>query len=189
MGFPGSPGRDFKEGLNKALTDTGKSSIDFGSGIWQSVVTLQKNRNEYAHKGGKLVDRFPQVPVVEHAIETMRLAIHDIYKRAGKQSPSWVDFDESSGWPQTGGIVMGSAHVSLIGPGVDPAAPETLRIVLVTQSGEEKATEFLAGETPIEDVLEKVEDRIGSLNVPFSGVRVYRGTNLLHEERLDMRGY
>ena len=57
----------------------------------------------------------------------MRLAIHDIYKRAGKQSPSWVDFDESSGWPQTGGIVMGSAHVSLIGPGVDPAAPETLR--------------------------------------------------------------
>jgi hypothetical protein len=182
------PGRDFKEGLKKTFTDAGKPTPDFGSGIWQGVLRIKDDhRNDYAHVGGKIVDLFPKVVVAEDAIRTIREAIHDVYAMMGKQSPSWVDTDQSSGWP-TSGNSRATAHLTLVRGQLDQNASDTLRIVLVTEEGNEKVTDYFPGTTPEEDVYEQVEDLLGRLGVPFSRVRVYRGPDLLYKEDFDMRG-
>jgi hypothetical protein len=83
---------------------------------------------------------------------------------------------------------MGTAHLTLLRGGVDKDAPETFRIALVTENGDEKVTDYFSGITPEGDVYEQVEDLLGSLNVPFSGVRIYQGRNLIYEDQLDVRG-
>lgn len=130
-----------------------------------------------------LSDRFPPIEVADEAIKTIREAIRDIYGRAGKASPKWVNLDESGGWPQTRGVGISMAHLT-VSRGGDPNAPDTYRIVLVTKTGEEKPTIYLAGTTPEEDLSEEVEDLLGRLKVPFSCVRVYRGQDLIHQENI-----
>jgi hypothetical protein len=113
LSVPELPDRIFREGLKKALNKAGRPAINFGSGLWQRVLKLQESRNDYTHMGGKLINRLPPVSVAEHAIITIREAIHDIYGRMGTPSPSWVDADQSGGWPQTGGF-SATAHLTLI---------------------------------------------------------------------------
>lgn len=187
LGVSQLPDRTFKEGLKKALAALGKPAIDFGSGLWQRVLQIRESRNDYTHVGAAVINLFPAVRVAEEAIGVMREAIHDIYARMDKTSPVWVNFDSSAGWPQIGGIT-GTAFPSIYQAGTDLTAPETFRIVLVTVEGAEKPTEYLAGTTPQEDLSDKVEDLIGRLNVPFRGVRIYQGPNLIYDEPLDMRG-
>jgi hypothetical protein len=187
LSVPELPDRIFKEGLKKALNKAGRPAIDFGSGLWQRVLKLQESRNDYTHMGGKLINRLPPVSVAEHAIITIREAIHDIYGRMETPSPSWVDADQSGGWPQTGGF-SATAHLTLVRGQLDQNAPETFRIALVTEAGVEKVTDFFPGKTPEEDVLEQVEDLLGRLNAAFSGVRVYQGPTLIYEEIIDVRG-
>lgn len=187
LGLLELPDRVFKEGLKKALNDAGKTPIDFGSGLWQDVLNIQKFRNNYIHIGGKLMDLYPLPSAAEDAIKIIREAIHDIYRRMGKSSPKWVALDESGGWPQPGGFRM-TGHLTVSRVGADPNAPDTYSIVLVTETGEEKPTIYLAGTTPEEDVFEEVEDLLGRLNVPFSAVRVYRGPDLIYEDNFDMGG-
>ena len=178
-------GNDFRQSLDGEFDKKGIARLDFGSGVWGTISSKTKDaRKIYAHYGVKLSDRFPQVSIAEDAIETIRKAIHDIYARMGKQSPVWVDFDESAGWP-TGGSV-GLPTVAAMG--ADPNDPNTLRIALVTEDGAEKVTNTFPGVTPEEDVFGHVEDLLGKLNAPFREVRVYRGSNLLGSEALEMRG-
>jgi hypothetical protein len=182
------PGNDFRRSLDEEFDKRGISRLNFGSGLSGKISSKTKDaRKIYAHYGVKLSDRFPQVSIAEDAIQTIREAIHDIYGRMGRQSPVWVDFDDSTGWPQTGGF-SATAHPTLLRGKVDQNAPGTLRIALVTESGDEKVTDYFPGTTSEEDGFEQVEDLLGRLNVPFSAVRVYRGPNLLNEEKLDMRG-
>jgi hypothetical protein len=181
-------GNDFRRGLDEEFDKRGISRLNFGSGVWGKISSKTKDaRKIYAHYGVKLSDRFPQVSIAEEAIQTIREAIHDIYGRMGKQSPVWVDFDGSAGRPQTGGF-QATAHLTLLRGQLDQNAPETLRIAPVTEIGDEKVTDYFPGTTPEQDVYEQVEDLLGRLNSPFSAVRIYRGSNLLDEEKLDMRG-
>jgi hypothetical protein len=76
----------FKEDLNAALRQTGKTAIDFGSGLWQHVLQIRDSRHEYAHSGVSISDRFPSVSVAEDAIAKIREAIRDIYTKLGKQT-------------------------------------------------------------------------------------------------------
>lgn len=97
--------------------------MNFGSGLSGKISSKTKDaRKIYAHYGVKLSDRFPQVSIAEDAIQTIREAIHDIYGRMGRQSPVWVDFDDSTGWPQTGGF-SATAHPTLLRGKVDQNAP------------------------------------------------------------------
>ena len=177
----------FKEGLKIALANAAKAPIDFGSGLWQRVLSVQDLRNIYSHAGLKLGDHFPPLTVAENAIVTIRAAVNDMYLRMGKAAPRWVDFDQSNGW--TGGPGSGAlGHLTLARGQLDQNAPDTLRIALVTADEQEKVTDFFPGSTPESDVLEQVEDLLGRLNVSFIAVRVYRGPELLYEEDLDARG-
>jgi hypothetical protein len=179
----------FRRSLDEEFDKKAIARLDFGSGVWSRINSKTKDaRKKYAHFGVTLSDRFPSIEVAEDAIKTIREAIHDIYARMGKPSPKWVNLDESGGWPQTRGVGISMAHLAVSRTGADPNAPDTYRIVLVTETGEEKPTIYLAGTTPEEDVFEEVEDLLGRLNVAFSAVRVYRGQDLIYEENLDMRG-
>jgi hypothetical protein len=178
-------GNDFRRSLDDEFDKKAISRLDFGSGIWGKISSKTKDaRKKYTHFGVDISDRFPPVSIAEEAIKTIREAIHDIYGKMGRQSPAWVDFDEAKGWPI--GVSFGFATVTAAG--ADPNDPNTLRIALVTEDGAEKVTNTFPGSTPKEDVFGHVEDLLGRLNVPFREVRVYRGSNLLGSEALDMRG-
>jgi len=181
-------GNDFRRSLDEEFDKKAIPRLDFGSGVWCKINSKTKEaRKKYAHFGVDISDRFPPVSVAEEAIETIREAIHDIYAKVGKQCPIWVDADKSDGWTSTGGFQM-TAHATVLRGQPNPDAPDTYRIVLVTENHEKKATDYFPGTTPEEDVYEQVEDLLGRLNVPFIGVRVYRGLALLYKEDFEMRG-
>src|SRR6476661_10749130 len=87
--------RDFKESLHDEFDKRNIPRLDFGSGLWQEIVTVKGYRKRFVHSGVSISDRFPPVSIAEEAIATIRKAIHEIYARVGKQSPRWVDHDQS----------------------------------------------------------------------------------------------
>lgn len=186
LSVEGFRGRDFKRDLNDELRAQGRPKMDFGTGVWGllSSRTL-KHRTEYAHAGVRLSDRFPPVSHAETAIAWVREAIHDIYARAGKISPKWVNHDQSPGWPRSG-TQFGVPTVTR--QGADPDDPATVRIALVTPEGQEKTTDYLSPGTSDDEIYGCIEEILANLNAPFAAVRAYRGANLVHDEPLEMRG-
>ena len=73
----------FKNDLKRAIEQAGKTPIDFGSGLWQTILNIKDRRDEYTHIGGRVLDRFPPVSVAEEAIGKIREAIHDIERDGG----------------------------------------------------------------------------------------------------------
>jgi len=78
----------FKDDVNAALGQAGKTAIDFGSGPWQRILKIRDSRHEYAHSGVSISDRFPPVSVAEDAVAKIRESIRDIYTRLGKHVPA-----------------------------------------------------------------------------------------------------
>lgn len=186
LGVKRFKGRDFKRDLNKELQARGKPTIDFGSGVWGRLsCKLMKGRNEYAHSGVQLADRFPPVSHADDAIAWVREAIRDIYRRMDKTPPTWVDHDQSNGWQAGGSRCSGS--LTAVRKGADFSRPDVVKIVLVAEEGEEKISEFLPSTAADEELYERVEDVVGNLNASFAGVRAYRGSQLVYDEKLEIR--
>ena len=80
----------FKEDVHTAFRQAGKTANDFGSGLWQCILEIRDSRNEYAHSGVSISDRFPSVSVAEDAIAKSREAIRDIYTKLVIQTTAWV---------------------------------------------------------------------------------------------------
>jgi hypothetical protein len=177
----------FKDDVKAGLLKAGKPPIDFGSGLWQDIMTIRDVRGRYAHAGVTVLDRFPPVQIADHAIANIREAIRDIYQRIGKQIPAWVANDSSTGWPQTSGFRM-TAHATLVHAGANRNDPNSFNISLVTPEGVDKETVWLPPNTPEEDIMDEIERLVGGLNVPFKGVRVKQGQNIYYEEDFDMPG-
>jgi hypothetical protein len=178
---------DFRRSLDAEFAGKGLTPLDFGSGLWQKINTLIKGyRTTFAHAGVDIKDRFPPVLVAVEAVETIRQAIHDIYAKTGKSSPPWVDLNQSDGWPQTRGGGM-QAHLTVLEGPIDKGAPNVFKISLVTPAGDEKETRWLPENTPMDEIMDRVEQILGGLNVPFKGIRVYRGQDLLVDENFEMR--
>jgi hypothetical protein len=115
---------------------------------------------------------------------TIRKAIHEIYAQVRNQPPRWIDHDQSEGWPRRGGM---SGHVMVSYAEADPETPGVVKIVLVTQRGEEKLTRSLPPTTSDDEVFWWVEDYLGKLNFPFNAIRVYRGSDLILDENIEVR--
>jgi hypothetical protein len=178
---------DFKRGINDELANQNRPRIDFGSGIWQLVGTRTlQNRNKYTHSGVQIADRFPPLSHAEEAVADVRDAVRDIYARVGKVPPAWIESDSSSGWPRQGGGMMGTPTMTR--QGADPNNPGTIKITLIFPDGREQPVEYLPSDTPEETILGVVEDILGKLNSSFTGIRVYRGATLLHDESIEVRG-
>jgi hypothetical protein len=180
--------RDFKESLNAEFDKRNIPRLNFGSGLWQEInTTVKNNRKRFVHSGVTISDRFLPVLLAEEAIVTIRKAIQDIYARVGKHSPRWIDNDQSEGWQERRIGTGLSGHLTVSNAGAHPETPGVVKIVLVTEQGEEKATRYLPPTASDDEVFWWVEDYLGKLNVPFKAIRVYRGQDLILDENIEVR--
>ncbi|MEZ4222617.1 MAG: hypothetical protein R3B13_16875 [Polyangiaceae bacterium] len=138
-------------------------------------------RKAYVHLNAKQDDLFPTTAAADLAIHVTREAVTDIYRRASKPVPAWLQDDSDRGFDVRPPV---SAHACVIRAGADSEAPDTIRIVYV-RDGSEYVTEYLPADT---DPIPHVDALVGSLNVPVSAVRAYRGTTLLVDRPLRLRG-
>jgi hypothetical protein len=79
------------------------------------------------------------------------------------------------------------AHATVLDAGAKPDTPGVVKIVLVTPEGEERIARYLQPSTSDDDAFWWVDDYVGRLNYPFKAVRVYRGSNLIHDEDIEAR--
>ena len=79
------------------------------------------------------------------------------------------------------------AHLTVLEGPIDKDAPDVIKISLVTRAGHEKETRWLPENTPTDEIMDRVDQRLDRLNVPFKGIRVYRGQDLLVDENFEMR--
>jgi hypothetical protein len=180
--------RDFKESLHNEFDKRNIPRLDFGSGLWQEINTKVKgHRNRFMHSGVSISNRFPPVSIADDAILTIRKAVHEIYAALGKQAPRWIDHDQSAGWQGPRPGITGSVHSTLLHAGATPETPGVVKIVLVTEQGEEKVPRYLPPTTSDDEAFWWVEDYLGKLNVPFRAIRVYRGQDLILDENIEVR--
>lgn len=172
----------FKENLVRAVKRAGLSALEWGRGVWQRVSELQDQRNSLMHRFATEHDLFPDAEVADEAIEIVREAVKAIYEHARKPVPGWIDDREDRGWASLG--LMGSVSLTVIEAGVDPEADDTIRVLYVRE-GEENTTQVMAPEKDWKVEVEKIRTNI---RVPISGLRAYRGKELIYEEKVRMRG-
>lgn len=86
-------GARFKDDIVNAMEKMGLQKINWSNGIWQEVLNLKKLRNSYTHINILQEHLFPEIIVADNTIKLVREAAKDIYKRAGKDIPKWLDDD------------------------------------------------------------------------------------------------
>ncbi len=175
-------GYSFRVNLDKALANKSLPAIDWGRGIWQKVTQIQNIRKDYVHRFLALSDMFPSSNVADDAIAVVRNAIKDIYARAGKIHPDWVDICEAKGWDTQSQMGMPTLAQAHFGASFDD--PNTKRIFIVI-NGEEKLTSvFPSGH----DTSKEVSELLMSVNVPIEAILIYDCGELVEEKRVMMRG-
>jgi hypothetical protein len=171
-------GRRFKENLDQAVSDAGLSRLDWSSGVWQRVRALQDARRSCVHLNISQADLFAPATSATEAIACVRDAIAAIYSHASKPVPNWVgdDGDRARGFHV---CATATAHASVIRVGVNPDAPDTIRIAYVHE-GKEHVSSYLPAGTDPEPELDVL---IGAVTDPISSVRAYRGSALIVERK------
>jgi len=176
-------GRRFKENLDQALRNKKLKKIAWGVGLWQRVSRLQSIRTDFVHRNPTQDILFAETILAEETIEIVRAAINDIYSRAGKPPPAWVQDDHDPGWSASTEATF-SATLTGIHAGADKDGPDTIRVCYVVNGIEHTHTLHPPGTDPA-PFLAELE---ASLNVPAQALRAYRGEELLVERTLTMRG-
>lgn len=174
-------GRRFKENLDAACVEKAVTSIDWGSAVWQRVSTLHQARKDFVHINTIQERLFLSFEEADRAISTAREAIADIFGRVGKSPPNWLQDDDDKGWDRGLGTM---GHLQAVHAGVDPQGEETVRISY-EYKGREYDHKFLP---PGTDPEPHIESLLHSLRIPVMAVRAYRGTTMIYEQKLQMRG-
>lgn len=175
-------GRRFKENLTAACDTKRVAPISWGTGVWQRVAVLHQARKDFVHINATQENLLPASTEADNAISTVRDAVSDIFARAGKVCPPWLQDDDDKGWEFDKWIT--GAHLTQIYAGVDPQGEDTVRI-----SYEYKDKEYdHVLLPPGSDHGPHIEALLKNLNIPVAAVRAYRGRNLLYERKVTMRG-
>ena len=180
----GKSEESFIEKLSRELEKRGKDGLNLDSGVWYDLnKTVRPMRNIFAHVGVESAEkRFPPFSIAENAIKWIRLAIHDIYSRTGKDSPKWVNSDNEGGWPRRQGGLSGS--LTVLEKGANPNSPAVIKLTLVRDNGKEDDYRYFSSETP-EAVLDSwVEDLLRGelMNFSYAKIRVYHGSDFVEHE-------
>ncbi len=171
-------GMRFKDRLSEALDAKGLQQPDWGSGLWQDVLTMYQLRKDYVHPAVPQERLFPPVEESERAIKVLRLAIKDMYDRTGTPLEVWPDDDQDAVDPRKGGF----AHGTVLRAGV---SRETGLRICYVMLGQEYESEIAH---PDQDHVALMEDLLRRIMVPISAVRAYRGSELIDEVTVRMRG-
>jgi hypothetical protein len=176
-------GGKFRENVDAAVYASGLAPLDWGKGIWQSVAHLNACRVDYVHRTAAGTDLFPEVSVVDGALQTIRNALTDLYHNAGKAPPIWTSDDSDRGWTGSGKGGCYAYGIAIHGR-VDQDALDTLRVAFVDKRGEHIHAYHPPGADP--NVL--AAELLKNLREPVSTIRVYRGDSVELEWILRMRG-
>ena len=171
----------FKDNLNKAIKEKALSKLDWGQGTWQQVLALQKLRKNCVHRFSLESDLFPDASVADNAIAIARQAITTIYKHVGENAPPWINDDTDQGWANKGGFNL-FANAYTTPSGVDENAPETIKVTY-TYKDNECIRDVLPAETDPNPYVDRLIETIG---LPISGIKVYRGKEVIQEIQFPM---
>jgi hypothetical protein len=151
------------------------------------VSAVQSARINFIHINAAQEQLFPCVEQADRAIATIRDAVTDIYDRVGKPPPDWLQDDDDKGWdrgPGTMAYAQADFDARAVFAGVDPKADETVRISYEYNDREYDSDFYPAGTDP-EPLIERL---LKNLRIPVTAVRAYRGTTMIYERKLQMRG-
>jgi hypothetical protein len=176
-------GHRFKENLDQALATAGLPPIDWGRGLWQRVEKIHRFRKACVHGYPTDQELFAEVALADDAITTLREAIYDIYSRTGKAAPAWGLDDHDRGWDGPAGD-RDVAHLTAARQGADERDPEVIRVAYVHKDREYVSDVLPAGSDPAP----YVDHILATMLSPISAVRIYRGSTLVSERELPMRG-
>jgi hypothetical protein len=155
--------------------------LTWGQGIWQKVTKVQDLRKGYTHRFVTARDLFPEASVADDAIETIRDAIIEIYGHVGRPAPPWADDNDDRGWDKGSRSI---AALSAIHAGADTDNDQTIHVCYVAMEREFTSDVLPPGT----DWNPYVEGLLKSVKVPISKIRVYCGSDLIHDQHVEMRG-
>jgi len=119
--------------------------------------------------------------MADNAIAIVRQAITSIYNHVGENAPPWVNDDTDQGWANKGGIsVFGNIYTTT--SGVDENAPDTIKVTYIYKD-KECMRDVLPAET---DPNPHVDRLIETIGLPISGIKVYRGKDIIQEIQFPM---
>lgn len=167
----------FKENLDKTIGNKSLTKLDWSGGVWQQVLKVQTYRKNAVHRFAQESDLFPVADIADETIQIVRTAVVEIYGRAGKDIPPWVNDDNDQGWANKGFRVFANAYS--VPPGLDEHAPDTIKITY-TYKDSESIREVLPAET---DPNPHVENLIATIGLPVSAIKVYKGEEVIQEIR------
>ncbi len=171
----------FRDNLDEAIKRKFFDPLDWGSGIWQSVLILQEQRKGYLHRFLAEKDLFPEAAFADNAIVIVRAAVESIYRHVGRPYPTWIQDDNDRGWDSG---KSSTATLTGIHAGASSDDPNCVHVTF-THNGKEGTAHVLP---PGSDYEEYVEDLKAHANVPISRIVVRQGGNILYEEDVQMRG-
>ncbi len=171
----------FKKNLNEAIKKKALQKLDWSKGIWQQVLNLQALRKNCIHRFFIESDLFPDANMAEEAINITRQAIIEIYKHVGESTPRWINDDSDQGWAKKGGFSL-FANMYTTPPGVDENAPDTIKVVYVYKD-KECIRDVLPARTDPKPYVDKL---IKSIGFPISGIKVYKGKEIIQEIQFPM---
>jgi hypothetical protein len=168
----------FKHNLDKAIVAKSLPKLNWGSEIWQEVSKIQKLRKNFVHRFIVESDLFPKAELAEETILIVRNAVKEIYQHVGKPIPTWIKDDYDQGWAVNSGFAIEAyGHDSTYAN-----VPGAIKITYVYKD-KEIISQILA---PGSDPESFVQNLIVNLHRPISAIKVYRGDNLIREERFEI---
>jgi hypothetical protein len=174
-------GNRFKENVNTAVTKLSLPPLIWGTGILQQVLKIYALRKDYVHVAIPQSRLFASVSEADEAIDILRDTVKAIYTHVGKTFPHWIDDDHDRGWDDGGGSI---GHPTILRAGADERDPDVVKIAHVYK-GHEYVNEILPPGTDPEPY---IKDLLSNTSVPISAVKIYRGTVLIDERPIPMRG-
>lgn len=87
-------GFSYYKDMDNTLSSMNLTPIDWQNGTWKDVADLKNLKNQFTHSNSDQADLWPDINKADKAIIVARAAIKDIYNRAGKPIPTWVDDDK-----------------------------------------------------------------------------------------------
>ncbi|MBX2991104.1 MAG: hypothetical protein KF749_08050 [Bacteroidetes bacterium] len=171
----------FRKNLETAINRQGFQPLEWGTGIWQLVIALQKQRKGYVHRFLSEQNLFPEAKIADEAIDVVRKAVEAIYQHVGQPPPAWIQDADDRGW-DTG--KRGGANLTIIHQGASEDDPKVIRLFYVHMGSERLSEVFPSGT----DYQPYVDGLIHRVRVPISAVKVYEGDRLVYEKNTMMRG-
>lgn len=176
-------GNRFKERFDEAIKRLQLSPIEWGSGIWQRILSLYGIRKEYTHYGISQQNLFAEVAVADDAISTIREAIIAIFAKIGITPPTWIEDDQDRGWDDGKDGPL-SAHGMVIHQGASNNDPNVVRLTYLVKDREYVRCLLQPGTDPEPHISELLQ----TIRMPISAIRIYHGNDLVEVRELPMRG-